>query len=541
MTATSTKKIHTDAEVPQYSCILSGVDQQFPLGGELSRGLIVLEVPGSGTKGCAILVTKRLVDQNQVRSILLRCEKAGYRSRDVFESNESVIKALYEKHKNRGEGNADAETLLEDTELEKYFDALICDAVMKRASDIHFLPERERVKIAYRIHGDIYIQDTITHETASALINLMYGVLAESGSAKSSINLNTPQDAKICRRVEGLENEIELRYAHAPGFPVGTHVVLRLLGTGESLEVDQLGFEPGQVNQLDAIMSRASGIVVLAGTTGSGKSTTIKALIEDTLIKSDFKKIILTAEDPPEYQMNFANIVQSPVIRDDENDGKNPFAWMVTSMLRRDPDITVIGEIRDSQTAESAKDAVQSGHLTVCTVHAESALGIPGRLFSQGINRDVLGAPNFIAGLIYQKLLPVVCPDCSTPIAEALKRQQVSRALFSRIKVAAGKQLREIRFRGAGCKACAGIGTTHQTVCAEIVIPDHIITKSIGQGDDFGAFEHWLGKTEGAEGRGVTVMDHAIFKMKAGIVCPRDIESRIERLDMQASREGVGE
>lgn len=535
MTVSMKKTIDTEDEVPQYSAILSGVDQRFPLGGELSRGLIVLETSSSDhAKQCVILVTPRLVAQNTLRSILQRCKKAGYREQKVFDSNESLIKSIYDKSLKSVSASA-AETLLEETEQERYFDEIILDAFNKRASDIHFLPTREDVKIAYRIHGDIYLQDAIPHETATALINLMYGVLApESGSAQSSINLKKPQDAKICRWVAG--QEIELRYAHAPGFPVGTHVVLRLLGTGASLGIDQLGFEPDQVNQLDAIMSRASGLVVLAGTTGSGKSTTIKALIEETLIKSDFKKIILTAEDPPEYQMNFANIVQSPVIRDDEHDGKNPFAWMVTSMLRRDPDITVIGEVRDSQTAESAKDAVQSGHLTVCTVHAESALGIPGRLFSQGIKRDVLGAPNFIAGLIYQKLLPVVCSDCSMSIEEALKHKLISGALFARIKVAAGKQLRGIRFRGDGCETCAGIGTTHQTVCAEIVIPDHAITKQIGQGDDFGAFEHWLERGEGADGHGVTVMDHAIFKMKKGIVCPRDIESRIERLDMQASR-----
>lgn len=524
-------------DIPAYTSILSGEspDQQFTLKGQLSRGLIVLQTsPEDSAKSCILLVTNRLVNNNAIRSVVQRCAAAGFNDRTVFEADETLIRDIYSD--GASTAGITTESISEETSQEKYFDEIILDAFRKKASDIHFLPRKENVKIGYRIHGDIYIQDTISHETATELVYLMYGVLADNGSTQATVNQKKPQDAKISRWVNG--RLIELRYSHAPAFPAGTHVVLRLLGGGKSLAVNQLGFEPAQVSQLEAIMSKASGLVVLAGTTGSGKSTTIKALLEDTLIKSGEKKMILTAEDPPEYQMDFPQIIQSPIIRGDD-DKINPFSAMVASMLRRDPDIAVIGEVRDPLTADSAKDAVQSGHLTVCTVHAESALGIPGRLFSQGIGRDVLGAPSFIAGLVYQKLLPVLCDDCAVPIATALKSGAVKKVLFDRIKSAAGSGLAKIRFRGDGCQSCAGIGVTHQTVCSEIVVPDYEITRAIGQGDDLSAFEHWVdaGRAKNIE-LGVTVMDHAIYKMKDGIVSPTDIESRIERLGMQATREG---
>lgn len=403
--------------------------------------------------------------------------------------------------------------------------------------------------------------------------------------SNATFNPKTQQDALVVGIFGDKEGKVKLRVRVAtnPSEPSGFDMTMRLLIIQDSkkpLTLEQLGYNKKLTHSIKLAMSQPVGLTIIAGTTGSGKSTTLQNILLAKINERNGEIKVITVEDPPEYFIPGAT--QVPVIRDEKGDAQLGFSKAIKSAMRSDPDIIMVGEIRDNQSANLTVSAVQSGHQVFSTIHAQSALGILPRIENLGVGRDILGSPEFIAGLIYQKLLPIICPHCSIKLNEdnipnkyslekiisdnkiisesdlfklmrnkpqnlnVVRFLQDIKAINSiqaefilneyKIKNPAEEKeeflirLNEyygdvsklnIRFKGDGCKHCRD-GVKGRTVVAEIVRPDLYMLDLITQKRDSELLTYWK-KTLG----GKFAAEDAYDKIKEGIVCPLDVEDEL--------------
>jgi type IV pilus assembly protein PilB len=279
----------------------------------------------------------------------------------------------------------------------RLIDALVGDAVSRRASDIHFEPEQGFVRIRYRIDG-VLRQIRALHSKYWSAMLVRIKVMSAMNIAES----RAPQDGRISLHLQG--RYIDFRVAAQPT-TYGENVVLRILDKVQSLvALDALGLAPDQFETLQLMIKRPDGILLVTGPTGSGKTTTLYSIL--TALNTE-RVNIMTLEDPVEYPM--------PMIRQTSlADGlKIDFASGIRSMMRQDPDIILVGEIRDSDTATMALRAAMTGHQVFSTLHTNSALGALARLLDLGLNPEIL-AGNMI-GVIAQRLVRRLCRSCRKP------------------------------------------------------------------------------------------------------------------------------
>ncbi len=417
-----------------------------------------------------------------------------------------------------------------DSRAAQAFEDLVWRAGEAGASDIHIVVRRQSAEILFRVHGELESVAQWTREQAYAMCACAYTVLAEIRD--TTWVPERRQDANFAHPIKGRLHRI--RYAHHPVYPEGVHVVLRILSTGKGFafapSLQHLGYSDAQADAIAQMVAEPSGILVVSGETGSGKSTTLANLMNLLVREAGGGLSLQTVEDPPEYEV--PGVIQSPVIhsRDDRARGVSPYAEAIRSAMRCDPDILVVGEIRDLETARLAASAAESGHPVLTTVHASRALAIVARLEGLGsalpnnpVNRALLCAPQFVAGLIHQTLVPVLCADCAVPFGQAVKAGGVDSGLAARVRAVAGGDLAHIRLRGPGCADCRK-GVSGRTVCAEAVVPDPHMLKLLLDRRDQEAFEHWLGHG------GYSIRDHAIDKMCRGLLSPADVEASLGRL-----------
>lgn len=516
------KRIARRGDVPPYVQVLTHAKGVVPLTEKQRLDLVALETaPGR----CVLIRTPGTRGTSHELSLISRCRQAGYHVEQKFLAESRLIVSLYEITDRPGT----VVSVEGDSEIMRLFDQVIAVAVKAGASDIHLMPERQSVHVRFRIHGELWSFDEWSHERAMKFCSVAYGILAEDKGKEATFKPAEAQDGSIRRRIEA--HEYQIRYAHAPTYPEGVHLVLRLLpmgsqGTFRSLE--QLGYLEAQLEMIREIVSRPSGVCLLCGTTGSGKTTTLNTMSRWVMAEKEHRISVLTIEDPPEYEIPGA--VQSPVVRNkqEEKGGVNRFAEMVRSALRRDPDIIMVGEVRDGATAQAITSAIQSGHFVLSTLHTDSALGSIPRLESLGVPRDVLGAQNFIAGLIYQKLLPVLCDHCAIPYAEALREGLVDAGLAERVSSVVDPGIDRLRWRvQSRCPHCKGRGITGRTVAAEIVRPDYEMTAHIAARKDLDAWRLWRAKPGVA---GMSALEVGLLKMRQGLVSPSDIEAVFGRI-----------
>jgi type II secretory ATPase GspE/PulE/Tfp pilus assembly ATPase PilB-like protein len=279
----------------------------------------------------------------------------------------------------------------------RLIDALVGDAVSRRASDIHFEPEKGFVRIRYRIDG-VLRQIRALHSKYWSAMLVRIKVMSGMNIAES----RAPQDGRISLHLQG--RYIDFRVAAQPT-TYGENVVLRILDKVQSLvALDALGLAPEQFETLQLMIGRPDGILLVTGPTGSGKTTTLYSIL--SALNTE-RVNIMTLEDPVEYPM--------PMIRQTSlADGlKIDFSSGIRSMMRQDPDIILVGEIRDSDTATMALRAAMTGHQVFSTLHTNSALGALARLLDLGLNPEIL-AGNLI-GVVAQRLVRRLCRTCKKP------------------------------------------------------------------------------------------------------------------------------
>ncbi len=277
--------------------------------------------------------------------------------------------------------------------------ALLVDAVKRRASDIHFEPEHAFLRIRYRIDG-VLEQVRSLHKTYWPGIAVRLKVLCGMNIAET----RAPQDGRMSLTLNG--RPIDFRVSSQPGIH-GENIVLRILDREKSImPMNSMGFTADALRELQLMMARPEGILVITGPTGSGKTTTLYSMLSHL---NNETVNIMTLEDPVEYPVTLMR--QTSV----NETVKLDFANGIRSIMRQDPDIILVGEIRDKETAEMAFRAAMTGHQVFTTLHTNSALGVFPRLTDIGIPPGIM-AGNII-GVVAQRLVRKLCPHCKAPYA----------------------------------------------------------------------------------------------------------------------------
>ena len=326
----------------------------------------------------------------------------------------------------------------------KLVNMLITKAVEGRTSDIHIEPFENSVKVRYRIDGALTQVESLPKRIQPAVISRIK-IMSRLNIAERRL----PQDGRIKLRVSG--RDIDLRVSTIPTI-YGESIVMRILDSGTALVVlDYLGFPEKTLEKYRNIITTPYGMLLVTGPTGSGKTTTLYASLNS--INSDDKKII-TVEDPIEYQIDGINQIQvKPQIG-------LTFANGLRHIVRQDPDIIMVGEIRDIETAEISIHSALTGHLVFSTLHTNDAAGAVTRLLDMGIEGFLVSSS--LIGVLAQRLVRVICPECKepfTPQQDILEKAGILPENFT-------------AYHGTGCEECRGTGYKGRTGIFELMIID---------------------------------------------------------------------
>jgi len=310
----------------------------------------------------------------------------------------------------------------------RLIDSILTDAVKRESSDIHFEPEANFLRIRYRIDGMLR-QIRALHKSYWPAMTVRIKVLSGMNIAET----RAPQDGRISLTVSG--RPIDFRVASQPTIH-GENIVLRVLDRQKGIvPLDNLGLAEEHLHQLKLMISRPEGIILVTGPTGSGKTTTLYSVLNHINAEGIH---IMTLEDPVEYPM--AMVRQTSV----SETAKLDFANGIRSMMRQDPDVILVGEVRDAETAEMAFRAAMTGHQVYTTLHTNSAIGAVPRLLDIGVLPDVM-AGNII-GIIAQRLIRRLCEHCKSPYhAEPHEIRLLGEF---------GEGPRPVLFRPTGCELC---------------------------------------------------------------------------------------
>jgi type IV pilus assembly protein PilB len=372
----------------------------------------------------------------------------------------------------------------EDSPVVQLLEVLINDAIAKGATDLHIEPEDQAIRIRHRIDGVLIPSDTIPKDLQAPLVSRLK-VLGGLDITEQRL----PQDGRISQMVNG--RRVDLRVATFPT-TFGEKVAVRILEKEKLVRgLSELGFSRKNYEVFRDILSKSRGIVLVTGPTGAGKTTTLYSALA---FLGSFERNILTVEDPVEYQI--------PTIRQTQVRPKAGFTFgtAIRALLRQDPDIIMIGEIRDPETAQLALRAALSGILVFSTLHTQDSAGAVPRLMDMGLEPYLLASG--IVGVIAQRLMRVICPDC---------KEAVTYPAETLAKVGMKPDPDVAFYRGRGCSKCAETGYRGRTGAFEVLVVDPRIHSLIRERGDSRQIK------EAAVKSGMkTLMDDALTKALFG-------------------------
>jgi MSHA biogenesis protein MshE len=347
----------------------------------------------------------------------------------------------------------------EDAPVVKLLQTVFEEAMRLRASDIHFEPQERALRIRFRIDGVLHIQTEADAKISSAValrLKLMSGLdISEK---------RLPQDGRFNIKVRG--NPVDVRISTLPT-QFGESVVMRLLNQNTGLlELDKIGMPARVLERFRHALKRPSGMVLVTGPTGSGKTTTLYAALNE--LNSPEKKVI-TVEDPVEYRLAGLNQVQVHEKID------LSFSRVLRTVLRQDPDIVLIGEMRDQETAEIGMRAAMTGHLVLSTLHTNDAVSTPIRLLDMGVPRYMVALS--VHMVVAQRLVRVICGNCRQPYSLTPSEHEW-------LRYELGNQVDSHSFQhGRGCTHCANTGYQGRTGVYEFLEMSDRVVEAINHED----------------------------------------------------------
>ncbi|MBI4549449.1 MAG: type II secretion system ATPase GspE [Candidatus Omnitrophica bacterium] len=345
------------------------------------------------------------------------------------------------------------ESLIEEAPVIKLVNMVFLEAVRQGASDIHIEPEESFLRIRYRVDGVMHETTTIPRKLQPAVISRIK-ILASMDIAERRI----AQDGRIQIRVG--PKQIDLRVSVVPTV-YGENVVIRLLDmTQMAVKLSDLGLSAGNSKIYDRLIRYPYGIVLITGPTGSGKTTTLYASLNQI---NDVAKNIITIEDPVEYRLAMIRQIQVNTKVD------LTFASGLRSVLRQDPDIVMVGEIRDEETARIAIQAALTGHLVFSTVHTNDAAGAVSRLIDMGIEPFLVSSS--VIGIVAQRLVRVLCKECKAPYKASKEELETLGIKDANVEVTL--------YGPTGCNACRKLGFKGRMAIHEVLAPDNEMKRLI--------------------------------------------------------------
>ncbi|NUP96998.1 MAG: type II/IV secretion system protein [Planctomycetaceae bacterium] len=432
---------------------------------------------------------------------------SGVRSRFPYPlklaiTTEADLAALMRKHLPELEGQVakvfdaleiSAGALDDEFPVENVTLAMLIDGVHRGATDIHVEPEEKVTRVRYRIDGILQQGENLPRPVTDAIISRIK-ILASLDISER----RRPQDGRLRVRVD--ERNVDMRVSIMPSAD-GENVVLRILDRGAvALRLAELGIAPRVLTLLRKVQERPHGLFLVTGPTGSGKTTTLYSMLAEMDAVHDN---IATIEDPVEYRL--------PLVRQSQVDPSIGFGFQegLRSLLRQDPDVILVGEIRDKETAEMAIKASMTGHLVFSTLHTNSAIGAIPRLIDLGV--DPFLVEDSLIGVLAQRLVRTVCVGCAQAVLPTPEELIWLEGRAGNLR------------RGTGCSRCRGSGYSGRSALSELFLPDDGMAQLLRSGKDLIALrEHAL-----ASGF-VDLLEDGREKVRAGVTTVDEVE-RIHR------------
>ncbi len=404
----------------------------------------------------------------RIRPVLAREKEIAARIEALFASGYTADEAQQaEAQEIEGIGDDEDVAHLRDMASEvpviRLVNQMLVRALESRASDVHIEPFENQLKVRYRIDGILHEVESPPRQLKAAVISRLK-ILAQLNIAERRL----PQDGRIKTRLAG--KDVDLRIATVPTL-YGESVVIRLLERGQIFtQLETLGFPAALLAQFNEMILKPHGMILVTGPTGSGKTTTLYGALQKI---NDPGKKIITIEDPVEYQLNGVNQIHvKPQIG-------LTFANGLRSIVRQDPDVIMVGEIRDAETAEIAVQAALTGHLVFSTLHTNDAAGAISRLLEMGVQDYLLSSS--LLGVLAQRLVRQLCPSCRRDVPFS-----GSDGLTAELEIYESNSLRTV-WEAVGCDACNGTGYLGRVGIFEFLPVTSEICKVIVQRADAGA------------------------------------------------------
>lgn len=398
---------------------------------------------------------------------------------------------------------------------------IVRNAVNIKASDIHIIVRDNVTHVKYRVDGELRLSQEMSENDGHDICATIYQTMCDV--AEPVFNPRRSQDARLMATALAKCGLYGGRIATRPT-DNGLLMVIRLLYDrgSSSLELEHLGYTPEQITMINRMAARRFGINILAGPTGSGKSTTLECVLKRIIHQREGKAHVLTLEDPPEYRITGA--VQTPILCDKSDDEGISREWAraISNAMRLDPDVLMCGEVRDLHSAVATFRAAMTGHGVWTTVHANDALAILTRLQDIGVSPVILTDATLVTGLISQVLARKLCPDCRQPWHQHAQRI----APDIRARVEKYCQLDKTWLRGEGCVSCNFSGIKGRTVVAEVIEPDDVLMDIYTREGKNAARRYWIKQLGG-----LTRRDILIRMINRGIVDPCEGERDVCMLD----------
>lgn len=410
-------------------------------------------------------------------------------SSELEEQISHISTASTKQKKEREHVSADA---IAQAPVVRTVSLIVGQAVKDRASDIHIEPQEDRLRIRYRIDGilhDVMSLPLSIHLPLTSRLKIMAGM--------NIADRRRPQDGQFSVKVDN--KEVDIRVASSDTVQ-GETIVLRILDKSFALlELSQLGFMPDVLDKYRRLINSPFGMVLISGPTGSGKTTTLYASVNRM---NHDERNIMTIEDPVEYHFN--NITQIQV---NARAGMS-FANGLRALMRLDPDVILVGEIRDSETARIAIQAALTGHLVLSSIHANDAVGVIFRLLDLGIEPFLVSSA--LIGVIAQRMVRRVCPHCRQSIP-APEEEQI---IYEREM---GEKRTEFQY-GAGCNVCANTGYFGRNAVLELLV----MSEELKHLSASGAGADIIRKTALNEGT-IPLWRDGMLKVKEGLTTPYEL------------------
>jgi general secretion pathway protein E len=566
-----------EASTPQGSNETGGGDraERIPFSGVVLTGENGdLKVPAESRKLCALfdtgmwLVSSSYRNSPFVTSVAAQARRQGYKVDEPMFVTPDVIQQAY-AYGSRGLGVKQ----LDENVVRRRIKEVFAKAREAGANDVHIEVADGRTKIEFRIDGSMIVADTLTSEEGETLMAAIWShSAAQSGATPNWLE---PMAAMIRAGQTG-KDTLELpdgmlgvRCQWIPIVDGGRYLVMRMhydnahiQGGGADMDVDVLGFTPEQTSLVRHLRRLPGGMRVVAGPVNQGKTTTLRVILNRRMAETNYRLNCLLIEDPPEGGIIGARQIGISASHDEEM-RERVFMEVQRSALRLDPDIIMLGEIRDLQTAGFAYKLALTGRQVYTTIHAYSALAIPQRLRDIGIQPYLVYDHNLLRGLITQRLVRTLCPHCRVPLNEAMRQRPQLAALMIRLRAAVALMDAEMMARrdgvtaddiklkepqiegvyvasGTGCDKCIG-GHSGRTVLAEVVETDSRLMALLRDDKIDQARAYWL--SHNGLG-GLSMLWHALSKVVVGQVSPEDAEFELGPLarerDLREFEERMG-